>query len=929
MKNAMRFIIFGAIYFLNIPVHAQRLHGFADMHTHPMSHLAFGGMIMYGAPDIGTLMLKGQKYRGWHSGAKNCNDNNEPAGSLEHALGFDNQIHGGPGFGTTSFGDANNCGDVIRTAIIDKLEEKYIHKFPNPGLAGEISGVNDHPHHGYPNFTHWPHWSSVTHQQMYWEWIKRAYDGGLRVMVALAVNNSLLAKAANAEQYIDDKSSVDLQLQEIKLFVSRHNFMAIAYSPSDLRRIVQNNKLAVILGVETDDFGNLTKRANFRRERITPVIVNAEIRHLYDQGVRYIIPIHLSNSLLGGYAIGKSLFALNSKEYTNKFPEPRVSCEEGVHFVLKREEDLARGLNADLLRSRDLGWIIDHQPTYSTPRSGCGHANSLPLTELGKGAIQTMMNLGMMIDIDHMSRQVADKVLEIANSRNYPINSGHNGLLPSNCISGRGIDPEQCTENLRTKKQYEMIRKLDGLVGLGHGGKATNFVRNYHEVLELMGNNPVAIGTDVNGLEALPAPDPQARIRYDASFPKYSFGNRTWDVNSRTNAAGQEIGDGFAHYGLFPDYIRSWQASSDPATRMTSRAMEAFMSSAEGFAQMWEKSVRRSTGSLQTDFITENTNWCTHRNAYLLTGDFNGDGAEDLLCRDPGRLWIDYADNHGKISGTTDWHLDTRWCTHANAKLMLGDFNGDGRTDMLCRDPARISINYADSQGRFHDRTDWHLDTRWCTHANAKLMLGDFNGDGRTDMLCRDPARISINYADSQGRFHDRTDWHLDTRWCTHANAKLMLGDFSGDGRTDMLCRDPARISINYADSQGRFHDRTDWHLDTRWCTHANAKLMLGDFNGDGRTDMLCRDPARISINYADSQGRFHDRTDWHLDTRWCTEETASILIADINGDNRKDLVCRNGELLQINYASIDSNAEGQFISPIYIPPLILPPRLF
>jgi len=52
------------------------------------------------------------------------------------------------------------------------------------------------------------------------------------VLVALAVNNSLLAKAGNAAQLIDDKSSVETQLDQIVSFVSRHSdFMEIARSP--------------------------------------------------------------------------------------------------------------------------------------------------------------------------------------------------------------------------------------------------------------------------------------------------------------------------------------------------------------------------------------------------------------------------------------------------------------------------------------------------------------------------------------------------------------------------------------------------------------------------------------------------------------------------------------------------------------------------
>ncbi|HTU58930.1 MAG TPA: membrane dipeptidase, partial [Polyangiales bacterium] len=597
---------------------------------------------------------------------------------LEHALGFDNQVHGAPGFGTTTFGDANNCGDVIRSAIIDKLEEKYIHEAPNPGLAGQ---VNDHPHHGYPSFAHWPHWSSVSHQQMYWEWLRRAHSAGLRVMVALALNNSLLAKAANASQYIDDKSSIELQLREIQQFVGRHDdFMRVVRTPEELRATVTSNRLAVILGVETDDLGNLTRRAA-QGERITQAHVGAELRALHDLGVRYVLPIHFSNTVLGGYAVNRDLFALSSKEYTGNYPRVRESCREGVHFQLKRAE--FSNIEATLLRTRDLGRIIDGQPNYGDPAEGCGHANAMGLTDLGRGALRTMMDLGMMIDIDHMSQLAVTEALNLADARDYPMSSGHNGLLTDDCLGDTPRDPAQCTENKRTREHYERIRRLGGMVGLGHGGKATSFVKGYREVLDIMGNRGVAIGTDVNGLETLPAPDPAAPIVYDASFPRYQFGNRTWDINSRLGANGAELGDGFAHYGLFPDFIRSWTTSRNSAERMTTRSMEAFMSSAEHFARTWEKSQRRAAGAPRTSSSTTSTSWCTHDAAKLHLTDINADGSADLLCRDPNRLWVDYADNRGALQGDNDWFLDTRFCTHKGADLHIADANGDGRADLI------------------------------------------------------------------------------------------------------------------------------------------------------------------------------------------------------------------------------------------------------
>jgi len=871
--------VLAALVLCGLPAAAQNLEGFADMHTHPMSHLGFGGMVVYGAPDTTSLMLSTQKYR-YNFWGTDCNTGNELAGSLEDMLGNCNALHGAPGW------PDNECGDIIRSAIVDKVERRYIHEYPNDGLAGAIM---DHPHGGYSAYAHWPHWSSVTHQQMYWPWIRRAWEGGQRVMVALAVNNSLLAKAGNATQFIDDRASVELQLEEIVNMVNAHgDFMEVALSPADLRRIVSAGRLAVVLGVETDDFGNLTRRAAFGGETITQAAVNAEIQRLHDLGVRYILPIHFANSVLGGYAINEDLFALSSKEYINAFPVTRQSCGEGIQFKLDRTN--FSDLEANLLRTRDLGRVIDTQPTYTTPAPFCGHANSLSLTTLGFGALTTMMNLGMMVDIDHMSRLAADSALGFAASRNYPLSSGHNGLLSSQCGTLAG-NPDYCNENARTRAQYERIRGLRGMVGLGHGGRATSFVRGYRDVLEIMGNRPVAIGTDTNGLEALPEPDPDAPVVYDASFPMYTSG-RSWDFNTL----------GFAHYGLFPDYIRSWQSSPSSVNRMSSHEMQSFMSSAEQFARTWERSELRSVGAPRTAPATTSTGWCTHAGATVLHGDFNGDGAEDLMCRDPGRIWIDYADNRGQIAGATDWYLDTVWCTHAGATLQLGDFNGDGRTDLLCRDPGRMWIDYASAQGRFQ-WTDWYLDTTWCTGASDVVHLGDFNGDGRTDLLCRNPSRLSVDYASTLGRFA-ATEWTMSTGWCTHAGATVQLGDFNGDGRTDLLCRDPLRLWFDYASTLGRF-EGTDWYLDTAWCTHAGAALHPADLNGDGRTDLLCRDPARLWADYADASGRFSGGTDWYRDIAFCASAGEQFSIMDMNGDSRQDVVCKNPSTLSVRYASL------------------------
>jgi hypothetical protein len=93
------------------------LRGYVDMHTHLMSHLGFGGKVLYGAPDENTIMLKGSIYRGWDLfKPTTCNEGNEVPGSIGRALSDCNAIHGG--WGATD----NNCGNTIRAEIVNKVE---------------------------------------------------------------------------------------------------------------------------------------------------------------------------------------------------------------------------------------------------------------------------------------------------------------------------------------------------------------------------------------------------------------------------------------------------------------------------------------------------------------------------------------------------------------------------------------------------------------------------------------------------------------------------------------------------------------------------------------------------------------------------------------------------------------------------------------
>ncbi len=131
----------------------ERLRGFADIHAHPFAHLGFGGHLIWGNP-VGPF----------EESLKACN-------------GVDHGAHSGLPF--------VNVAKRVLDGVASDRESRL-------RWRGGQKVRASHPRDGFPDFSGWPSACAVTHQQLHVNWIRRAYDGGLRLMSALAVNNRLL-----------------------------------------------------------------------------------------------------------------------------------------------------------------------------------------------------------------------------------------------------------------------------------------------------------------------------------------------------------------------------------------------------------------------------------------------------------------------------------------------------------------------------------------------------------------------------------------------------------------------------------------------------------------------------------------------------------------------------------------------------------------
>jgi len=436
--------------------------GFVDTHTHPMAHLAFGGKTMTGDPDgpMDVALATSQ-----------CVDNNHQPGT---GLGFIS-----------------------------------------------IQGYNWHLPYGYPTFSGWPKFNVQLHQPMYIDWIKRSYEGGLKLICVLGVTNMYWASRAlgpgvKPDLPLDDESVALNSVEAFADIVKRNNdWMEVALTPQDARRIILSNKLAVVLGVEMDNFGNFKDESYVYREpypmppskKLEVLSSNAtvaktqildKIEEYYKRGIRQVTPLHYISGLFGGTAVFRYQFGMIQSAFTGKPYLLNEGRFEGVNYNLTKDIQAFQAImgGASEFLSGDAKAYYTCDPAGLTnPDALNPQCENRYSTVNGQGIIlprgsilyDELMKKGMIIDVDHSSHLTSSQLFVIAEKNKYPLLSSHSDPAET-CLgpnpysfSGKWIQDDHesnyrnygttiignlSTEMTPTKKYYQSIANSGGMAGL-------------------------------------------------------------------------------------------------------------------------------------------------------------------------------------------------------------------------------------------------------------------------------------------------------------------------------------------------------------------------------------------------------------------------------------------------------------------------------
>jgi Bacterial Ig-like domain (group 3)/FG-GAP-like repeat len=271
--------------------------------------------------------------------------------------------------------------------------------------------------------------------------------------------------------------------------------------------------------------------------------------------------------------------------------------------------------------------------------------------------------------------------------------------------------------------------------------------------------------------------------------------------------------------------------------------------------------------------------------ANFAPADINGDGLTDLVYMDAfGDLFTALGRGNGTF-GAPGQTVGT-----SNGFLVTGDFDADGKSDVVAIAPGGIGPNgYAvtpeaellfyksNGDGSLQSAHTLVLNVARATNA----VVGDFNGDGNLDVVVSylhsdssSPTSSGLVFVPGNGDGTFGTPVSFAQQSSAPIDSALLTADLNSDKKTDLIWNG----SVYLGNSNGTF-PQTQFGL-------TGSPVALGDLNGDGNADVLVNNNA-----YAGNGDGTFQTSPFYTATLPQNTTTSSATIGDVNADGNADLL--------------------------------------
>lgn len=265
----------------------------------------------------------------------------------------------------------------------------------------------------------------------------------------------------------------------------------------------------------------------------------------------------------------------------------------------------------------------------------------------------------------------------------------------------------------------------------------------------------------------------------------------------------------------------------------------------------------------------------------LAVGDFDGDGRTDIATANNDSNKAFLLRNMG--AGMSFAAPEGASVAAAASSVASGDFDNDGVDDIVVNTPSGVALLRGGPEG-FEQ-----LDTLDVGGAAMHSELADLDEDGVLDLVVAvsgsfgEAGRLVILHGGGDGTFPERVEHGLagDPWWVT-------VGDLNMDGDLDLVVADysVAQVSILLGNALGGFSPRTELSV-----CFGPQSVAIGDMNLDGANDLVvgCMDSDTVAL-YLQAEGGEFELARW-----WTTGlRPVSVQLADLNLDGVLDVAWAN-----------------------------------